>query len=175
MIYRRGNPVVVDQIFSNARFKSEANACCAVGPANHAIVAMLTTKLALVGSDPTQVLVDVATPDGALSGQSAAALREGGFRVGLLEKGGVAERPIAPVLKANRPILRNRQKTKKTPCFLGFSHFTAFCRIVPKRLKMRPSGSKYYRLTNRDGSHPFEHGGRVGSLLVRRPCGPRCP
>lgn len=38
---------------------------------NHAIVAMLTTNLSFVGSDPTQVLVDIATPDGAGSGLSA--------------------------------------------------------------------------------------------------------
>jgi mRNA-degrading endonuclease toxin of MazEF toxin-antitoxin module len=38
---------------------------------NHAVVVMVTTNLSFVGVDPTQVLVDTATPDGKLSGLSS--------------------------------------------------------------------------------------------------------
>ena len=38
---------------------------------NHTVVAMVTTNLNFVGIDPTQVLVDITTADGAFSGLSA--------------------------------------------------------------------------------------------------------
>jgi len=38
---------------------------------NHTVVAMLTMNLSFVGGVPTQVLVDITTPDGARSGLSA--------------------------------------------------------------------------------------------------------
>jgi mRNA-degrading endonuclease toxin of MazEF toxin-antitoxin module len=76
MIYRRGELVMVDQFFSDAR-GSKVRPMLIVQSdlrnqlLNHGIVAMVTTNLVFVGSDPTQVLVDVTTPDGALSGLSA--------------------------------------------------------------------------------------------------------
>lgn len=76
MIYRRGDVVMVDHPFSDAR-GSKVRPMLIVQTdvrnrlLNHTIVAMVTTNLAFVGSDPTQVLVDISTPDGASSGLSA--------------------------------------------------------------------------------------------------------
>jgi prepilin-type N-terminal cleavage/methylation domain-containing protein len=59
--------------------------------------------------------------------------------------GGVAERPIASVLKGVRAISPLPPKTQENPGKHGVSHLTAFRRNVPKRPETRASGSKYYR------------------------------
>ena len=75
MIYRRGDVVMVDHPFSDAS-GSKLRPMLVVQSdvrnqlLNHSVVAMLTTNLSFVGSDPTQVLVDIATPNGAGSGLS---------------------------------------------------------------------------------------------------------
>lgn len=76
MIHRRGDVVMVDHPFSDAR-GSKIRPMLVVQSdvrnrlLNHTVVAMLTTNLNFVGSDPTQVLVDITTPDGAGSGLNA--------------------------------------------------------------------------------------------------------
>lgn len=76
MIYRRGDVVMVDQPFTDTR-GSKVRPMLIVQSdlrnhlLNHTVVAMLTTNLSFVGSDPTQILVNVATADGASSGLSA--------------------------------------------------------------------------------------------------------
>ncbi|MBM4072738.1 MAG: type II toxin-antitoxin system PemK/MazF family toxin [Planctomycetes bacterium] len=76
MIYRRGDMVMVDHPFSDAR-GSKVRPMLVVQSdvrnqlLNHCVVAMLTTNLSFVGTDPTQVLVDITTPEGAQSGLSA--------------------------------------------------------------------------------------------------------
>lgn len=75
MNYRRGDVVIVDHPFSDAR-GSKVRPMLVVQSdlrnqlLNHAIVAMLTTNLSFVGTDPTQIVVDISTPDGASSGLS---------------------------------------------------------------------------------------------------------
>lgn len=76
MIYRRGDVVMVDHPFSDARGSKVRPMLIVQSDVrnqllNHTVVAMLTTNLSFVGSDPTQVLVDIATPHGAGSGLSA--------------------------------------------------------------------------------------------------------
>ena len=76
MIYRRGDVVMVDHPFSDARASKVRPMLIVQSDArnqllNHTVVAVLTTNLNFVGSDPTQVLVDITTPDGAGSGLSA--------------------------------------------------------------------------------------------------------
>jgi mRNA-degrading endonuclease toxin of MazEF toxin-antitoxin module len=76
MMYRRGDVVMVDLPFSDAH-GSKVRPMLVVQSdvrnqlLNHTVVAMLTTNLSFVGSNPTQVLVDVTTPDGAGSGLNA--------------------------------------------------------------------------------------------------------
>ncbi len=76
MIYRRGDVVMVDHPYSDAR-GSKVRPMLVVQSdhrnqlLNHTVVVMLTTNLSFVGSDPTQILVDISTPDGAGSGLSA--------------------------------------------------------------------------------------------------------
>jgi hypothetical protein len=57
----------------------------------------------------------------------------------------VPEWPTGPVSKDYRPIFPFHDKRKKTQEKPGFSHFSALCRNVPKRLETRLSGSIYYR------------------------------
>jgi mRNA-degrading endonuclease toxin of MazEF toxin-antitoxin module len=76
MIYRRGDVVMVDHPFSDARGSKIRPMHIVQSDArnqmlNHTVVAMLTTNLNFVGIDPTQVLVDVTTADGMASGLSA--------------------------------------------------------------------------------------------------------
>ena len=76
MKYRRGDVVMADHPFSDARGSKVRPMLIVQSDVrnhllNHTVVAMLTTNLSFVGSDPTQVLVDIATPDGAASGLSA--------------------------------------------------------------------------------------------------------
>jgi mRNA-degrading endonuclease toxin of MazEF toxin-antitoxin module len=75
MIYRRGDVVMVDHPFSDARGSKVRPMLIVQSDVrnqmlNHSVVAMLTTKLGFVGGDPTQVLVDITSPDGAGSGVS---------------------------------------------------------------------------------------------------------
>ncbi len=76
MIYRRGDIVMVDHPFRDAR-GSKVRPMFVVQSdvrnqkLNHTVVAMLTTNIGFVGGDPTQILVDIKTPDGAKSGLSA--------------------------------------------------------------------------------------------------------
>jgi mRNA interferase MazF len=76
MIYRRGNLVMVDHPFSDAPGSKVRPMLIVQSDVrnqrlNHTVVAMLTTNLSFVASDPTQVLVDISTPEGASSGLSA--------------------------------------------------------------------------------------------------------
>ena len=76
MNYRRGDVVMVDHPFSDARGSKVRPMLIVQSDVrnqllNHTVVAMLTTNLSFIGADPTQVLVDVTTPDGAGSGLSA--------------------------------------------------------------------------------------------------------
>jgi len=76
MIYRRGDVVMVDHPFSDARGSKVRPMLIVQSDVRnqlltHSVVAMLTTNLSFVGGDPTQVLVDITTPDGASSGLSA--------------------------------------------------------------------------------------------------------
>ena len=76
MIYRRGDVVMIDHPFSDAR-GSKVRPMLIVQSdrrnqlLNHTVAAMLTTNLSFVHGDSTQVLVDITTPDGAGSGLSA--------------------------------------------------------------------------------------------------------
>jgi len=76
MIYRRGDLIMVDHPFTDTR-GSKVRPLLIVQSdlrnrlLNHTVVAMVTTNLSFVGRDVTQVLVDIATPDGASSGLSA--------------------------------------------------------------------------------------------------------
>ncbi len=73
MIYRRGDVVMIDHPFSDAR-GSKLRPMLVVQSdvrnklLNHAVVAMLTSNVTFVGIDPSQVLVDITTPDGTSSG-----------------------------------------------------------------------------------------------------------
>ncbi len=76
MIYRRGDVVMVDHPFSDASGSKVRPMLIVQSDVrnqllNHTVVVMLTTNLSFVGIDPTQVLVDVTTADGAGSGLSA--------------------------------------------------------------------------------------------------------
>ncbi len=76
MNYRRGDVIMVDHPFSDARGSKVRPMLIVQSDVrnqllNHAVVAMLTTNLSFVGTDPSQVLVDITTPDGAGSGLSA--------------------------------------------------------------------------------------------------------
>jgi mRNA interferase MazF len=73
MIYRRGDLVMVDHPFSDARGSKVRPMVIVQSDVrnkllDHSVVAMMTTNLNFVSSDPTQVLVDITTPDGARSG-----------------------------------------------------------------------------------------------------------
>jgi hypothetical protein len=59
--------------------------------------------------------------------------------------GEVPERPIGPVSKGDTQSPNSPRKREKALENTGFSHFSAFCRNVPKWSEMRASGSKYYR------------------------------
>src|SRR5947207_12343123 len=76
MIYRRGDLLMVDHPFSDARGSKMRPMLIVQSDVrnqllNHGVVAMMTTNLSFVGRDPTQVLVDITTPDGAGSGLTA--------------------------------------------------------------------------------------------------------
>jgi mRNA interferase MazF len=76
MIFRRGDVVMVDHPFSDGRGSKVRPMLIVQSDArnqrlNHSVVAMMTTNLSFIGSDPTQVLVDINAPDGAGSGLSA--------------------------------------------------------------------------------------------------------
>ena len=76
MIYRRGDIVMVDHPFSDASGSKVRPMLIVQSDSrnqllNHTVVAMLTTNLTFVGSDPTQVLVDIGTAEGAASGLNA--------------------------------------------------------------------------------------------------------
>lgn len=73
---RRGDIVMVDNPFSDARGSKVRPMLVVQSDArnqllNHCVVAMVTTNLTFVGTDPTQILVDVSTSDGAQSGLNA--------------------------------------------------------------------------------------------------------
>jgi mRNA-degrading endonuclease toxin of MazEF toxin-antitoxin module len=92
MIYRRGDVVMVDHPFSDTRGSKVRPMLVVQSDVrnqqfNHSVVAMATTNLGFVGGGPTQVLVDITTPDGAGSGLSATSAiqltdREGRARLG---------------------------------------------------------------------------------------------
>jgi mRNA-degrading endonuclease toxin of MazEF toxin-antitoxin module len=76
MIYRRGDVVMVDHPFSDARGSKVRPMLIVQSDVrnqrlDHTVVAMLATNLSFVGIDATQILVDITTPDGAGSGLSA--------------------------------------------------------------------------------------------------------
>ena len=75
MIYRRGDMVMVDHPFSDARGSKVRPMLIVQSDArnqllSHTVVAMVTTNLIFVGTDPTQVLVDIATADGRFRGSA---------------------------------------------------------------------------------------------------------
>jgi mRNA interferase MazF len=75
MKVQRGDVLLIDHPFSDAGgwkvrpvLVVQSDVCNAI--LTSTIVAMITTNLARVGTDPTQMLVDVSTPDGLKSGLS---------------------------------------------------------------------------------------------------------
>src|SRR5688572_2010521 len=73
---QRGDVVMVDQPFSDASGSKIRPMLVVQSDArnkllSHTVVVMITTNLSFVGIDPTQVLVDISTPDGAQSGLSS--------------------------------------------------------------------------------------------------------
>jgi mRNA-degrading endonuclease toxin of MazEF toxin-antitoxin module len=76
MKVRRGDVVILDHPFSDASGSKVRPALVVQGDARnaamtHTIIAMITKTLWRAGSDPSQLLIDVTTPDGKLSGLNA--------------------------------------------------------------------------------------------------------
>ena len=73
MKVRRGDVVLVDHPFSDATGSKVRPALVVQADSRNAIltntvVAMITKNLSRVGTDPTQLLIDIRTPDGQQSG-----------------------------------------------------------------------------------------------------------
>jgi mRNA interferase MazF len=72
----RGDVILIDHPFSDASGGKVRPVVVVQSDARNAIltntiVAMITKNISRVGIDPTQVLIDITTPDGALSGLTA--------------------------------------------------------------------------------------------------------
>jgi mRNA interferase MazF len=76
MKVERGDVVLIDHPFTDASGSKVRPVLVVQADARNAIltntiVAMITKNTSRVGTDPTQLLIDISTPDGALSGLTA--------------------------------------------------------------------------------------------------------